>query len=84
MASKLFTINVTDTQKAIIVGAIAAGGAAAYRVLETLISSGRMPTSAEWLIVAKAGSAGVIGYIGKNFFSNSSGNFAGREIRNEN
>jgi hypothetical protein len=81
MASKLFTINITDAQKAIIVAAISAGGAAAYRIIETSVTAGRMPTGPEWVIVLKAFGLGVFGYIGKNFFSNSSGNFAGKEIR---
>ena len=81
MASKLFTINITDTQKAFIVAAFSAFGAAVYQSLQTFISAGRFPQGAEWMIVLKAGSVAMVGYIGKNFFSNSKGNFAGKETR---
>lgn len=76
MANSAFgSLNWKDVVKGFIVAAISS----VLTGLFNIINDGTMPTGSEWKVIAIAGLSAGVGYIIKNWLSNSSSQFAKNE-----
>ena len=75
--SKLFSLNMLDAGKAILVAFLTSFIGAFYAILQT----GRFPTSPELGAAALAGVSAAIAYLMKNFFTNSTNQLAKPETK---
>lgn len=67
--SKLFSVNIQDAVKGLIVAVLGVIIAATFDITVT----GSLPTIAQWKAIGITGLSAGLGYLIKNFFSNNTG-----------
>jgi hypothetical protein len=81
MKSKIFSLDLTDAQKAIIIAALSIGLTSVGKVIEVSATSGRLPTMAELIVAVKVGIGASAAYLLKNFITNSDDKIGKKESK---
>jgi len=77
MNTGLFKLGWQDFAK----GALVSVVTAVLGTLGTSLSSGHVPTGAEWKSIGLLALSSLVAYLGKNFITNSDGTIGGKEVK---
>jgi hypothetical protein len=73
--SNFLNLNTSDFVKGLIVAVLTV----VVSGVGSIISTGSLPTSTQWKVIGLAGVSAAVAYIIKNLFTNSQGQFLGKE-----